>query len=320
MIGTHVAKYLHPEEFGRVFEVFQPLWTGAVDTVESDSHAVRTDGTEVWLHWSATGVRNAAGHLDYFLAMYEDNDAEHAANEAAAAHLAGLERLNRLKSEFVSLVSHEFRTALVGISGFSEMIRDEEVSVDEAKGYAADINKESARLNRMINDMLDLDRIEAGRLTLHPVPVNLNGLLQDAVNRARATSERHFIAGNFDPQDTIVQCDPDRIAQVLANLLSNAVKYSPEGGDIAVTSTTRDGVVDVGVRDHGLGIAPEFKDRLFNRYERYEKAGNKILGTGLGLAITRQIIEMSGGKVWVESELGEGSDFHFTLPIAPQKT
>jgi signal transduction histidine kinase len=116
-----------------------------------------------------------------------------------------------------------------------------------------------------------------------------------------------------------VQCDPDRIAQVVANLLSNAIKYSPQGGDIAVTSMARDGVVDVSIRDHGLGIAPEFKERLFSRYERYEKAGNKILGTGLGLAITRQIIEMSGGKIWVESELGEGSDFHFTLPVGTPK-
>ncbi|TMF63280.1 MAG: PAS domain S-box protein [Chloroflexi bacterium] len=128
MVGTAVADYLRQDEFERVFEVFQPLWRGAVDTVESDSHAIRADHSEVWLHWSATGVRNASGRIDYFIAMYEDNDAEHAANEAAAAHLAGLERLNRLKSEFVSLVSHEFRTALVGISGFSEMIRDEDVS------------------------------------------------------------------------------------------------------------------------------------------------------------------------------------------------
>ena len=316
MIGSPVAKYLHPDEFARVFQIFQPLWTGAVESVESDSRAIRGDRSEVWLHWSATGVRNAAGRIDYFLAMYEDTDADHAANEAAAAHLAGLERLNRLKSEFVSLVSHEFRTALVGISGFSEMIRDGDVSLDEAKGYAGDINKDAERLNRMINDMLDLDRIEAGRLTLHMQSVEINGLLEDAVERARASSARHFIALNLGSQRPVVQCDPDRIAQVIANLLSNAIKYSPDGGDIVVSSAARDGRVDVSVRDHGIGIAPEFIQRLFNRYERYEKSTNKIIGTGLGLAITRQIIEMHGGKVWVDSEPGAGSDFHFTLPIA----
>ncbi|HYM96257.1 MAG TPA: PAS domain-containing sensor histidine kinase, partial [Candidatus Sulfotelmatobacter sp.] len=316
MIGAPVSQFLHPDELTRVFEIFQPLWRGAVETVESDSRALRTDQTEVWLHWSATGVKSASGRVDYFLAMYEDTDAEHAANEAAAAHLAGLERLNQLKSEFVSLVSHEFRTALVGIQGFSEMIRDEDVSIDEAKGFAADINKDAERLNRMINDMLDLDRIEAGRLTLHLEPVKINSLLHDALERARASSVKHYITCDFDSSQPTVQCDPDRIAQVISNLLSNAVKYSPQGGEINITSVTRDGHVDVGVRDHGVGIAPEFVKKLFSRYERYEKTSSKILGTGLGLAITRQIVEMHGGKIWVDSEQGKGAEFHFTLPLA----
>ena len=320
MSGQAVATYLHPDEFARVFEVFQPLWKGAVDTIESDSRALRADQTEIWLHWSATGVRNASGRLEYFVAMYEDTDADHAANEAAAAHLAGLERLNRLKSEFVALVSHEFRTALVGISGFSEMIRDEDVSLEEAKTYAADINQDADRLNRMINDMLDLDRIEAGRLILNTQSVDLNRLLDDAVTRARVSTARHLIKGNFDPIQPTVVADPDRIAQVVANLLSNAIKYSPDGGEIVVSSAAVDGHVDVSVRDHGMGIAPEFIQRLFSRYERYEKSSNKIIGTGLGLAITRQIIEMHGGKIWVDSELGAGSDFHFTLPVAAAKS
>ena len=93
------------------------------------------------------------------------------------------------------------------------------------------------------------------------------------------------------------------------------MKYSPDGGEIAVSSVSRDGVIDVSIRDHGAGIAPDFQQRLFSRYERYEKTSSKILGTGLGLAITRQIVEMHGGKIWVESEPGAGSDFHFTLPV-----
>jgi len=247
--------------------------------------------------------------------MYEDTDAEHAANEAAAAHLAGLERLNQLKSEFVSLVSHEFRTALVRIQGFSEMIRDEDVTVDEAKGYATDINSEAERLNRMINDMLDLDRIEAGRLTMHMSRFHINDLLEQAVERGRASSAQHTMTSDFDPIDPIIEADADRIAQVISNLVSNAIKYSPSGGEIHVSSRMSAGHVDVGVRDHGLGIAPDFIKRLFSRYERYEKTSGKILGTGLGLAITRQIVEMHNGKIWVDSEPGKGSEFHFTLPL-----
>lgn len=314
MTGTSIAQYLHPDELSRVVDVFQPLWLGHVSTVESDSRAIRVDGTEVWLHWSATAVPNSSGRIAYFLVMYEDIDADHAANEAAAAHLAGLERLNQLKSEFVSLVSHEFRTALVGIAGFSEMIRDEDVALDEAKLYATDINKEAERLNRMITDMLDLDRIEAGRLVLHSQDVDLSALLEDATERAQAATDRHHVVCHLE-STPLVRCDPDRIAQVVANLLSNAVKYSPDGGDIVVSSALRDGAVDVSIRDSGIGIAPEFREKLFSRYERYEKSATKIVGTGLGLALARQIVEMHEGRIWVDSEPGKGSDFHFTLPL-----
>src|SRR4029077_3486464 len=224
MIGMPVAAFLDPAEFTRVFELFQPLWNGAVDTIESDSHAVRGDNNSAWLHWSATTVRNAAGRVEYFLAMYEDTDAQHAANEAATAHLAGIERLNQLKSEFITLVSHEFRTGLVGIQGFSEMIRDSDLGMADVKAFAADINKDAQRLNRMIHDMLYLDRIEAGRLTLRMEAVDINAVLQEAVDRARASSERHVFSVNLDPSLPEAHCDADRVAQIISNLLTNAVK------------------------------------------------------------------------------------------------
>jgi len=316
MIGKQVAAFLDPGEFTRVFELFQPLWNGAVETTESDSRAVRGDRTSAWLHWSATTVRNSAGRIEYFLAMYEDTDAQHAANEAATAHLAGIERLNQLKSEFITLVSHEFRTGLVGIQGFSEMIRDSDLTVEDVKAFAADINKDAQRLNRMINDMLDLDRIEAGRLTLRMESVDINTVLQEAVERARASSEHHTINVDLDSTGPAAHCDADRVAQIIANLLTNAVKYSPDGGQILVSNRVRDGFVEIGVRDHGVGIAPEFAKRLFSRYERYEKTSGKIIGTGLGLAIARQIVEMHGGRIWVDTAVGAGSEFRFTIPVA----
>jgi two-component system sensor histidine kinase/response regulator len=315
LVGMPVAAYLDPTEFTRVFDLFQPLWNGAVDSIESDSRAVRGDRSSAWLHWSATTVRNAAGRIEYFLAMYEDTDAQHAANEAATAHLAGIERLNQLKSEFITLVSHEFRTGLVGIQGFSEMIRDSDLEVADIKSFAGDINKDAQRLNRMINDMLDLDRIEAGRLTLRMEAVDINVVLQEAVERARASSEHHVFELKLDPAHPVTQCDADRVAQIVANLLTNAVKYSPDGGEIVVSSHASEGFVEVSVRDHGVGIAPEFAKRLFSRYERYEKTSGKIIGTGLGLAIARQIVEMHHGRIWVDTTAGSGSDFRFTLPM-----
>jgi two-component system, sensor histidine kinase and response regulator len=314
MIGAAVADYLPPEEMERVVQTFQPLWEGAVDAIESDSHALRADGTTVWLHWSATAIKTARGRTDYFLAMFEDATTEHTAQDAAMANLAGLERLSQLKSEFVALVSHEFRTALVGIQGFSEMIRDQELSPDETKTFAGDINNDAQRRNRMITEMLELDRIEAGRMILNIVPVDLNAIVLEAAERARASSPKHSIVTRLEPELPAARGDADRLFQVIANLLSNAVKYSA-GGEVLVTTQAGDGVLRVSVRDHGLGIPPEFVKKLFGRYERYEdKDKTKVIGTGLGLAITRQIVEMHGGKIWVDSTVGVGSEFHFTLP------
>ncbi len=318
MLGSLVSDYLAPEELNRLIERSKPLWEGEVDTVEGDSPTRRLDGSEIWLHWSVTAVRKPNGRIDYFLAMFEDITAKHEAQEAAMANLAGLERLNQLKSEFVSMVSHEFRTALVGIQGFSEILRDESVSSDEVKGLATDINKDAQRLNRMIGEMLDLDRMEAGKIRLNPKPVELNGLIREVVERAQVASDKHAIRTHFDRALPIIDADPDRLVQVVSNLLSNAVKYSPDGGDITISTRSEDGSVHVSVRDHGIGIAPEFVDRLFGRYERFESnRTSRVVGTGLGLAISRQIVELHGGKIWVDSQVGEGSTFQFTLPIRP---
>ena len=320
MIGAAVASFLSPEEMETVVQTFKPLWEGAVDTIESDSHALCADGTTVWLHWSATSIKTARGRIDFFLAMFEDATTEHTAQDAAMANLAGLERLSQLKSEFVSLVSHEFRTALVGIQGFSEMIRDQELSPEETKTFAGDINKDAQRLNRMITEMLELDRIEAGRMILNIVPVDLNAIVMEAAERARATSQKHTIVTRLDPELPAARGDSDRLFQVVSNLLSNAVKYSA-GGEVLVTSQADDGVLRVSVRDHGLGIPPEFVKKLFGRYERFEgKDKTKVIGTGLGLAITRQIVELHGGKIWVDSTVGAGSEFHFTLPVGAPVT
>ena len=321
IVGDTVARFLPTDEIQQVVDTFQPLWKGEVETLESDSHALRADGTAVWLHWTATAVRKTSGGTDFFLAMFEDNTTEHVAQEAAMANLAGLERLNRLKSEFVSLVSHEFRTALVGIQGFSEMIRDQDLEPADVKSFAGDINKDAERLNRMITDMLDLDRIEAGRMSLHLGTIDLNLILNEAVERARGTTHKHAVNISLDPAVPAVRGDSDRLFQVASNLLSNAIKYSPEGGEVLLSSHLEDGKAHVSVRDHGLGIAPENLSKLFGRYERFETIGKgTIIGTGLGLAITRQIVELHGGKIWVDSAIGAGSEFHFTIPIQGPQT
>jgi len=316
MVGSLVAEFLSPDEAARVLEQFKPLDAGVVDNVEGDSPVRRADGSEVWLHWSVTAVRSRSGKLEYYLAMFEDITSKHEAQETAAANLASLERLNQLKSEFVSMVSHEFRTALVGIQGFSEILSTEANSPEDVKSLAGDIFSDSQRLNRMINEMLDLDRMEAGKIRIQPKPVDLNSLVHEVIDRARASTDNHSLRTELDEALPIINADPDRLIQVISNLVSNAVKYSPDGGEVTISTAAENGQIRVAVKDQGVGIPPEFIGRVFGRYERFENSKtSKVVGTGLGLAISRQIIELHGGKIWVESKVGSGSTFQFTVPL-----
>ncbi len=315
IVGSSLTEYVPEADVKKVFDAIPPV-SNEIDSVEADSEAVRADGSHLWVHWSATPVRNARGGIEYILAMFDDVTSEHEADAAAMANLASLERLNKLKSEFVTMVSHEFRTALTGIQGYSEVMRDDTVTPEEVKEFAGDINTDAERLSRMITEMLDLDRMEAGRMKLNMGPLDINALLSDAAGRARVASSKHRITVALGSGIPIIVGDSDRIFQVVANLLSNAIKYSPSGGEVEVSSTLDAGSVKVGVRDHGPGIPPEFIDRLFGRYERYEgNPRNGVIGTGLGLAIARQIVEMHKGQIWVESQLGAGSQFYFTIPV-----
>ena len=317
LVGAHISEFISTASNEALEARYAALISGEVDTTEVEGEARRADGSTAWLHWSSTAVRKADGSLDYLLAMAEDISARHEAEETAMSNLAGLERLNTLKSEFVSMVSHEFRTALVGIQGFSELIRDEELERAETKELAGDINNEAMRLNRMIGEMLDLDRMEAGKIRLEVKPINMNMLLSSAVERAQMATQTHEFVVDLDLASPLVSADSDRIIQVISNLLSNAIKYSPGGGKIRVGSKVAEGCVAVSVQDQGVGIPPEFINRLFGRYERFESnSSGKVVGTGLGLAISRQIVELHGGKIWAESTMGSGSTFFFTTPLA----
>jgi signal transduction histidine kinase len=228
---------------------------------------------------------------------------------------AKIAQLSRTKSEVMSNLSHEFRNALVGIQGFSEIMSNEELPPEQVKEFATDIFNDSNRLTRMITEMLDLDRMESGRVSLALKPLDLNFVVEQAVARARVAGAKCEIKSRLETPLPVVDADADRLFQVISNLLGNAVKYSPDGGEILVTTSHAGGEVRVSVRDHGVGIAPEDLPRLFQRYERIDcKTGNKISGTGLGLVISRQIVEMHGGRIWGGCNVGGGSEFAFAIP------
>jgi signal transduction histidine kinase len=229
---------------------------------------------------------------------------------------AEIEQLSKLRSEFVSIVSHEFRTPLTGIQGFSEMMRDEELTPAETREYAGDINKDARRLARLITDMLDLDRMESGRMTLNSEPVDLNRIVTDTAAQFRLSAANHPIELDLDRELPLLMGDADRLTQVVSNLLSNAIKYSPSGGSVELTTERANKTVTFTVRDHGIGIPAGQLERIFDRYSRIETTETRaIQGTGLGLPIVRQIVQLSEGKVWATSEVGQGSVLHVQLPL-----
>ena len=211
------------------------------------------------------------------------------------------------------MVGHEFRTALTGIQGFSELLAEQDFDDAEVKEFAREIHNEGDRLTRMISEMLDLDRMESGRMTMRSADVDVNEVLSDTIARASSSNLVEF-KSDLDPRLPIVTGDRDRLVQVVSNLVNNAVKYSPEGGTVTLSSRAEGAYALITVADTGLGIPPDEIGHVFERFRRVRSgAAQSIAGTGLGLTIVKQIVEMHGGKIWVESAMGHGSAFHFTM-------
>jgi signal transduction histidine kinase len=262
--------------------------------------------------------------LSQYLAGALDNAALVANAEARADREARvneeLQRLNKAKSDFVSIVAHEFRTPLTGIQGFSEIIRDYELTMEEAREYAADINADAKRLTRMINSQLDLDRLQSGQIDLETERLQLNDVVTAVVDLTRTTEPDHRVALDLDPALEPVIGDRDRLIQIVTNLLNNAVKYSPDGGAVLLSTRCEGHQIHLAIKDHGVGIPAPALERIFEPYTRIETGpGGRVAGTGLGLPIVRQIVTLHGGRVWAESEPGKGSTFHVTLPVDPAK-
>ena len=226
-----------------------------------------------------------------------------------------IRRLEKAKSEFVSMVSHELRTPLTSIHGFSEILTTKDMEPEKKQEFYRIILNESERLSRLINNLLNLSKIEAG-IELSREMVNVADLVEEDMDFFQSQTDRHELKYLGNRQLPQVYGDQDRIHQVIKNLLSNAIKYSPEGGTVEVETGVEGKYVTITVADHGIGIPPDELPRIFERFRRVERTeASGITGTGLGLAIVKHLVELHGGKITVRSELGEGSTFTVFIPI-----
>jgi GAF domain-containing protein len=231
---------------------------------------------------------------------------------------AELEVASQHKSEFLANMSHELRTPLNAIIGYSELLEEEAGDLDGGR-LVPDLQKIATAAKHqlsLINDILDLSKIEAGRMELEAADFDLPGAIDNALTlvRERATRRGITLGRAIDDGVGIIRGDERKVKQVLLNLLSNAIKFTPEGGRIDVRAAANGGLVEVSVADTGVGIAPEDQEAVFEEFRQVGTADKKVEGTGLGLALARRFVELHGGRIWVKSEVGQGSTFTFTLP------
>jgi signal transduction histidine kinase len=314
-------QFVHPEDHQRVLALF-PAVDGqprAVSSVEA-----RISDVDRGLRWYEITIMNLLDDpsvLGYLFNLRDITDRKHAelasesALQAQKEAIAELERLNQSKSRFLSTISHEFRT----IIGYSELLASDASNPAVAED-AAVIHREASRLNRLVDDVLLVDRVVDGHLPVKMTSVDCNALARDVVETFRPLTNRHQFSLDLDPCLLPVDGDRDRLSQALMNLISNAVKYSPAGGEVAIVTCNDGNDVTLSVRDEGIGIAREDLSRIFDRFERVETGiAGRIAGTGLGLSIVQEIAMLHGGRLWAESTPRRGSTFHLVIPTATSR-
>ncbi|MBV9616641.1 MAG: PAS domain S-box protein [Ktedonobacteraceae bacterium] len=285
---------------------------------------LKEDGyEEIQLNVSGAPLRDQEGHILGAVCVFRDVTERRRMEKELESLLfmlqqtnARLEQVNKVQSDFIAIVSHEFRTTLTGIQGFSELLRDEDFDVAEVKEYANDINTDALRLNRMISELLDLERMKSGKMSLHLSKFDVNTVLQEVAERMILIAPNHTLRLDIDESLSPFEGDYDKVMQLVTNLVSNAVKYSPAHSEIFLKSRQEGNNIHIIVQDQGIGIPEDAQKAIFVPYSRIHSAKTRyIQGVGLGLAIVQQIVQMHEGHIWVESKLGHGSTFHVILPM-----
>jgi PAS domain S-box-containing protein len=256
---------------------------------------------------SGAPLKNELGHVTGAVVAFQD--------------ISHMREVDRMKEEFVSIVSHELRTPLTSIRGSIQLVLGEPGSVpdQEHRGLLQIALNNCERLVRIINDILDVSKIESGNLVLHKKAVNVADLVRQSIDvvAGAARNANVRLEARLPADLRPVMVDPDRIVQAIVNLLSNAVKFAPSGSTVTIAATGSDQFVTVAVSDEGEGIAPENLNRLFRKFQQVDSSSSRRRGgTGLGLAITKALVEQHGGRIYVDSELNKGTRFSLTLPVA----
>ena len=315
LTGSSLTRFLSADELAKARKALEHVGPDGQQVADFDSQAIRGDGSTLWLHSTVTVVRNPTGAIEYYLAMFEDISARRAEEEVAAANLELLERLNRMKSQFLTKVSHEFRTALVGIQGFSELMREADtLDVAEVREVANDIYEDAQRLNNSLNEMLELDAKQSATTALHLEHADVMEIVAASIKAFQLAVKNHTITSHLGSAPR-VEADTELLHQVMWSLLGRAASYAPEGSPIDVSAQRVNGEVRVSVKDLGSATAADLDAQLLGRGGEGMVDRVTALATGVGLPLARRIVQMHGGRLWFET--GAATVISFSLPLTP---
>lgn len=305
MMGVHIDERLGPRDANGNQCCFGPtnprrVLRSVKRMPEQEVLATTKDGRDVWLGITCGFERDSDGRVSAVVAVARD--------------ITRRKRIDLAKSETISAVSHELRSPLTSVKGFTSTLLNKWDRLDDEtkKHLLYTIDTDADRVTRLIGELLDVSRLEAGRLHLQRRMVCIVEVVRSVVERVGPLSAKHTIGMDFPETFPEVYADPDKIQQVLTNLVENAVKYTP-GGRVDVTGSYSDGVVQVAVADQGEGIPAEHRHQVFGKF--FRRIGGSPTGTGLGLYITKGLVEAHGGHIWVDEAPGGGARFAFTLPV-----
>jgi PAS domain S-box-containing protein len=299
LMAVQFVDLVHPEDVESTLREMQRLRLGGT-TIDFENRFRTKDGAYRWLSWCSASLPEQG-------LMY-----------AVARDVHERKKLERMKSDFISVVSHELRTPLTSIHGSLGLILGGVAGeqTEKARTLTQIAAKNSERLVRLVNDILDIEKIESGTMLFRPARVELMPIVEQSVENNRAYAQQLDVELRIAAAaQARIWADADRLQQVLANLLSNAAKHSPRGGIIDIKVQRDDGRVCVSVTDHGKGIPPEFQPRIFEKFAQADTTSTRQKGgTGLGLSISKAIVDRHGGRLWFETILGTGTTFAFELP------
>ncbi len=298
--GDDFSLVTHPEEQG----IYRALTPATLDGFQSEIRFVHRDGTTRWGHLTLSVSRDEAGVPRNVIGVLENIDQRKEAEQ--------------IKDQFISVVGHELRTPLTSIRGSLGLLAGGVLGElpNEAADMLALAITNTDRLVRLINDILDIERMDAGRIEIERAPVKASELVDQSIQVVEVTATQAKVRIEADVENLAVSADADRIVQVLVNLLGNAIKFSDRGSTVRVTVVSERGCARFSVRDTGRGIPADRIETIFERFRQVDSSDSREKGgTGLGLAIARAGVEQHGGRMWAESEEGSGSTLHFTLPL-----